>query len=292
MAGLNKEIWLAEIMEGFYGDDSFLSEVRDMSAFVANDKINLAEAGANPDVLVNNTKYPVPMAERTDTALALELKQYDTKGTIVRYAESVELAYDKMQSVVYGHRKALQMQCLEEAAYNYAPTKDAAHTPVVETSGDKEGTLKKCSFEDLLTLKRKFDSSELPGEGRCLVINPFHEQHLMQEDINLYKALFTMAGARQMFAGFKIYQLSESRMPFYNNSTGVKLPAGTAFSRTAGYSSIAFQKDEVMRADGTLKMFAELDTVGARGDLIGFQKRFLAKSIRGKGIGAIYSKAG
>jgi len=43
-AGLNKEIWLPDLMEGFSADDSFISELRDMSAFVTNDVINFAEA--------------------------------------------------------------------------------------------------------------------------------------------------------------------------------------------------------------------------------------------------------
>jgi hypothetical protein len=57
LAGLNKEIWLAEIMEKFYPDWSFLSVVRDLSMFVENNTINLAEAGVDPNVLINNTTY-------------------------------------------------------------------------------------------------------------------------------------------------------------------------------------------------------------------------------------------
>ena len=59
LAGLNREIWLAELMEGFYADDLFLSECRDLSPFVDNDIINLAEAGVNPEVIINNTLISV-----------------------------------------------------------------------------------------------------------------------------------------------------------------------------------------------------------------------------------------
>src|SRR5438034_11676694 len=43
--GLATEIWLPDVMEDFYPDNSFLSEPEDMSQFVNKDVINLAEAG-------------------------------------------------------------------------------------------------------------------------------------------------------------------------------------------------------------------------------------------------------
>ena len=50
-----------------------------MDEYVNNNVINLAEAGVDPDVLINNTTYPVPIQERTDTPLTLALDYFDTK---------------------------------------------------------------------------------------------------------------------------------------------------------------------------------------------------------------------
>ena len=46
-----------------------------------------------------------------------------------------------------------------------------------------------------------------------------------------------------------------------------------------------------MRADGDIEVFAKYKDPGERGDVIGFQKRFTALSIRGKYHAAIYNKA-
>lgn len=290
MAGLNKEIWLPEILEGFYADDMFLTEARDMSAFAENDKINLAEAGVNPDVLVNNTNYPLGIQERADVPIALELDYYDTENTVIRNAEKAELSYDKRQSVLFGHRQALKMTMMQKAIHAYAPDSDDTYTPVIVTTGADDGNgNKKLTFQDILNLAAKFDEAEIPSEGRILVLNANHKSHLLAEDLKQYKDAFE--GDKAMFGGFKLYTLAEKRMPVYDKVTGVKAAYGAAPTANDTNCSVAFQKDEVMRATGTSDLFFREMDPEARGDIFGIQQRFLALPIRGKGIGAIYSPA-
>lgn len=290
MAGLNKEIWLPELMEDFYAEDTFLNEARDMSAFVENDKINLADAGVNPDVLINNTTYPIGISERSDVPLALELDLYDTKNTLLRNAEKAELSYDKRSSVLYGHRQALKMKFLQKAIHAYCPDSDTADTPVLETTGSANADgFKSLTFEDILTLEGKFDEAEIPSEGRILVLNAKHKAELRKADLKLYNSVF---GSENSYGGFKIYSLASKRMPVFNKSTGVKAVFGAAAAPTTDTNcSVAFQKDEVMRAQGTPDMFERLKDPESRGDVIGFQVRNLASTIRGKGMAAIYSVA-
>jgi hypothetical protein len=286
MAGLNKEIWLPELMEGFYAEDNFLNEARDMSAFVENDKINLADAGVNPDVLVNNSTYPIGISERSDVPLALELDMYDTKNTLLRNAEAAELAYDKRSSVLYGHRQALKMKFLEKAAHQFAPSTNSANTPVLETTGSDNGLgFKSITFEDILTLEGKFDEAEIPSEGRVLVLSATHKAELRKADLKLYTSVFS---SENTYGGFKIYTLASKRMPVYNKTTKTKVAYGAAAAPSTDTTcSFAFHKDEVMRAKGSLDMFERLKDPESRGDVIGFQMRGLAMPIRGIGCGAI-----
>lgn len=41
MAKLQKEVWIDQIMEGFYPDSAFLKYVKDFSHLTENDAINL-----------------------------------------------------------------------------------------------------------------------------------------------------------------------------------------------------------------------------------------------------------
>ena len=63
---LQKEIWINQIKQNFYPDSSFLNFVRDFSALVEFDAINIAEAGVDPDVLINNNTYPIAVKQRVD----------------------------------------------------------------------------------------------------------------------------------------------------------------------------------------------------------------------------------
>ncbi len=279
-AGLNKEIWLPEVKEGFYADDMFLSEARDMTAFVDNNKIHLAEAGVNPNVLVNNTTYPIPVSQRGDTPLEISLDTYDTENTLIRNIEVAELSYDKRASVIYGHRQALKMQFMEKAIHAYAPQSDSQFTPVVATANAG-----KLSFADVLTLAERFDNAEIDATGRILVLSVKHLSDLRKESIIQYKEFLK---DKELF-GFKVYTLADSRMPKYNGTTGVKVAYGTAPAATDAICSVAFHKDEVMKADGDLEMFAKEKDPEQRADMLGFQKRGVAMPIRGKGIGAIYT---
>lgn len=286
-AGVLKELWTDIIMEGFYPKDSFISEGRDMSALVEFNTLNLAEAGANPDVLIDNTSYPISAATRSDVPKTLTLKTLDTESTIVRNVEEMELAYDKMASVVYGHKMALRKAAAQLAAWNWSPASNAEFTPVIGTTGgeDATGDFLKMSFADILELRKRFDLLDIPDDGRVLVLNPEHESHLILEDLALYKAVMS---TNNMF-GFKIYRTSVT--PIYVTTTGVKAAYGTTPGATHSLSSFAFHKDEVMKAMGTLEMFAKYKDPDQKGDVLNFQMRFVALPLRAKAIGAIYSKA-
>jgi hypothetical protein len=286
-AGVLKELWTDIIMEGFYPKDGFISEGRDMSALVEYNTLNLAEAGANPDVLIDNTSYPIDAAVRTDVPKTLTLKTLDTESTIVRNVEEMETAYDKMASVVYGHKMALRKAAAKLAAWNWSPASNAAFTPVIGTTGaeDAAGDYLKMSFADILEMRKKFDMLDIPDDGRVLVLNPEHESHLILEDMELYKAVMS---TNNMF-GFKIYRTSVT--PSYITATGVKAAYGVTHGATHSLSSFAFHKDEVMKAIGSLEMFAKYKDPDQKGDVLNFQMRFVALPMRAKAIGAIYSKA-
>jgi hypothetical protein len=283
-AGLQKEIWTDILLEKFYPENSFISEARDMSALVEFNKINLAEVGANPTVLIDNTSYPIAVASRTDVPKELALKTLDTTSTVVRNVEAMELAYDKMASVIYGHKQELLKTACKLAAWNYAPASDSEKTPVMKTSGAVNSAgKKKLTFKDVLALSTKFNLMDVPADGRILVLNPNHEAELIEEDMAMYKTVM----ANNMLFGFKVYRTSVT--PVYNINTGVKAAYGAVAAETDTIASFAFHKDEVMKAMGTTEMFAKYKDPDNKGDVINFQMRYCALPLRATAIAAIYS---
>lgn len=277
-AGLLKEIWISKLMENFYPNGDWLLAGTNMSEFVENNTINLADCGVDPEVYVNNTSYPIDIVERTDTALTIGLDYYDTKNTVVRNATAVQLAYNKLESVVKQHRQALRKKNLQKAAHAYGPAGHTANTPILQLAGNG-------SIVDLIIDAQKaLDEVEAPEE-RVLILCPEHVAKLRKEDKALFKDVFGQNGSNELY-GFKVYKSTVT--PIYNGTAKTKNAFGAAAAPSTDVkSSLFYVASEVMYADGEYDMFSRLKDPEARGDVVGFQKRFVALPIRNKYIGAI-----
>ena len=282
---IEKQIWVSMLMEHYYPNRTFLSRSVDMTPLVEYNKINLAEAGVAPDVLVDNTDYPIDTAQRDDMPLELPLHTFDTENTVVRNVEAMELAYDKMDSVIRQHRNQLFAKTAAYAASNWAPQQEKDLTPVRATSGtgkNRQG-LTPLSFDDVLAMDAWFRSRDIDPSTMVAVLNPYHLADLMAEDMKMYKEMLT---GNKLF-GFDLYTFSQ--LPYYNATTGQKVAFGTSAADTDTQCSLFYCSNEVMRADGDIDVFARYKDPEQRGDLIGFQKRFTALPIRNKYQAAIYS---
>jgi hypothetical protein len=287
MAQLEKEVWVNQIQENFYPDSSFLKYGKDFSGLVDNNAIDMAEAGVDPGVLINNTTYPISVAKRVDTPIRVELDKFETENTLVRRPEAIQYAYVQLESVLMGHRNQLRAKTAEKAVHAYAPDEDTSYTPVISTTGSATGTRKMITFDDVLMLKERFDNMEIPTEERYLVLHPSHVTDLIRLDVKGFKDVTDIVnGQPKRFAGFGILQFS--RMPMYDLDTMEKIPWGGT-GTDLGFCSFAFQAGEVMKADGDVFMYVAENDPKERATIVGFDKRFIAVPIRNKGIGAIVS---
>lgn len=288
MAKLAKEVWLNQLMENFYPDSSFLNYVRDFSELHENDAINLAEAGVDPVVLVNNTTYPIKVVQRVDNPIRIELDKFETENTLVRRPEVIEYAYDQLESVLMGHRNTLRTKTASKAAHAYAPKEDGVFTPVISTTGTVHGNRKMLSFDDILNLKERYDNAGIPIEDRYLVLHPSHVTDLIRLDVKAFKDITDIVnGQPKRFAGFGMLQFAN--MPLYDINTMEKQPFDAEIGGDNVFSSFSFYANEVMKVDGEVYMYASIDDPKERGTIVGFDKRFIALPIRNKGIGSIVS---
>jgi len=284
MAGIAKELWLSLIMEGMVPDTSFLSHSVDMTEFVEYNKLNLAEAGVDPEVLIDNDTYPVPTSQRDDIPKELLLHTFDTKNTVVRNIEEKESAYAKMESVVRSHRNAMVKKISTFAAHNWCPTQNGEFTPVIASSGSVNSFgVKKVSFEDFLDMEAKFRALDVDMNTLVAVLNAVHLSDLRKEDIKLYKEVISSS---KLFS-FSIFTFSG--LPYFDTTTGQKKAYGSAPGTDDTQATLVYCDKEVMRAMGDTEVFAKYKDPEQRGDVIGFQQRFTAYSIRNKYVGAIYS---
>jgi hypothetical protein len=290
MAGLQKEVWVNQLLKNFYPDSSFLAYAKDFSALTENHAINLAEAGIDPVVLVNNTAYPINVIKRDDTPIRIELDKFETENTLIRHPEVIEYSYDQLESVLMGHRNTLRAVTSEKAAHAYAPDEDTPDTPVILTTGANFGVRKRLNIEDILLLKERFDNNNVPLEQRYLILHPSHVSDLILLDVKSFKDIADVVnGEPKRLAGFNILQFQ--RPAYYDLSTMEKKNFGAVPTTGDGFCSFAFQSEEVMKADGEVMLYATEKDPKERATIVGFEKRFVALPLRNKGIGAIVSAA-
>ncbi|CCX46722.1 putative uncharacterized protein [Bacteroides sp. CAG:927] len=286
---LNKEIWINQILSGFYPDDSFLQKVVNYSEFVENNRLHVPAAGIDPKVLIDNTTYPIKVVEREDEDNEIPLAKFETENTLVRRPDAIEYSYNKLESVIGQHRATLRKSVAMKAAHAYAPNTDTPETPVILTTGELTNGRRRITFENILRLKERFDAAEIPLTDRYIILHPKHVSDLLLEDIKLFKDLTNVKdGEPFRFGGFGCYQFAQ--MPTYKFVSGKLIKVPFEDAATEHFASVAFYAKEVMKADGDIYMYASVDDPKERGTIVGFDKRFVALPIRGKGIGAIVSE--
>lgn len=287
---LNKQIWVKQITQGFYPEGAFLQKATDYSELVENNKIHIASAGIDPEVLINNSTYPIATVQRTDKDNEFELDTLSTQNTVVRRPEAIEYSYNKLESVISQHRNVLRTAALKRAAHAFAPASHSTDTPIIQTSGEAYNGRKRLCFGDILALKEAFDNALIPTEDRYIVLHPSHLTDLLKEDLSLFKDLTNIVDGEPIkMAGFGFFSFPYTATYQTNAKTSRLEKVAFSSEQTNMFCSVAFYAKEVMKADGDIHMYSREDDPEERGTIVGFDKRFIALPIRNKGIGAIVS---
>lgn len=288
-AGVYTEVWTGELVKALRAglEATWLDGIPDQSSIVNNDVIHLVEVGVDPDVLVNNTTYPIPLQALNDKDIAISLDKFQTKVTPITDDELYAISYDKMSRVKESHANALNDSKFQKAAHALAPQKDAAKTPVIATTGADDGNgRKRLTREDIIALKAKFDKLKIPTTGRRLVLCSDHVNDLLTLDQKFAEQYYNYtSGKIANMYGFEVYEFANN--PYYTEA-GVK----GALSSTTGYqASFAFYTARVFKATGSTKMYyseAATDPQNQR-SLINFRHYFICMPKLADAAGAIYS---
>lgn len=269
---------------------SFLDDASDLNEFVEGGLVlNLANAGVDPTVLVNNNTYPLSISHLGETPDSISLDKYTTLPSVIYDHEKKQYSYDKAKGDLERHRNAIMDAFGLRGAYNFAPSSHTPGTPVLTTSGAANAAGRKImKWNDLIDLGAAFDAANIPTNDRTIVLCSEHYADLQKEDLNLFKTL-VKEGSGEVINnyGWKIRRYNLT--PVYDSSSEIKSALGTApvAINELHRSSVAFQKSCVGKADGLLKMFSTVDDPQYTGTIMNFEKHSIAVPRRAEGYGAI-----
>lgn len=291
-ADLFPEVWTGEMVKKFRHDDaaSFLEKVPSYDQYAMNDVIHLVDVGADPDVLVNNTTYPIDIQNLPDQDIAISLNKFQTKATRVTDDELFAINYDKMASVLERHRAVITETKHDMALHAFGPASNTANTPIVVTTGAADGQRNKLKREDIISLKKKFDTIKVPTNGRILVLCSDHVNDLLEADQKFRDQYYnyTTGKIANMYS-FEVHEYPNA--PYYDGVHSTKKAFGATPGDTDFQASVAFYAPRMFKAAGTTKTYQSraVDNPTTQENLMNFRHYYIALPKKQEAIGAIIS---
>jgi hypothetical protein len=276
--GLQKEIWIADIMETLHEGSEFIKAGTDHSAFVSNKTVHIPQSGSAPGISKNRGTLPATIGQRTDTVLDYNLNEFSTDPIVVTNLEELQVSYAKRNSVLGQHASILNERIGTETAFAWTP--DGSSSLVLRTTGSATselphstatGTRKLITKEDIARMSRKLDLDNVPANDRYLVLptNMYYElfgiDALVRADFG--RVADQTSGVVNEIFGFKVFKRATTIL-FDAQANATKKAIGSSASATDCLGAFAFQKQSVAQALGSVNVFANMGVAEYYGDVM------------------------
>lgn len=278
---VNKEVWLREIQENLFPDNSFASKSVDDSVFVDNHRVHVPNAGAPSGVKRNRSVFPATVGTREDKDLTYDLEPFSTDPIRLQNIMDVELSYSKRKSVIYNDKQALHRSIhdyiLEQwAKSNCGVVRTTGGLKNAHTHSGATGKRKKISAEDILELQTQFDLQMIAEEDRYLLLDPvMYNQFLGSLSAADKHAFFLTADAQRGILGqlYGFHIMKRAKVLRLKADAETILFDGEAHEATELGAGLAWQKGCVSRAVGETNMYYEESSPEYYGEVMSFDQR-------------------
>ncbi len=286
---IQKELWVNYIMGNLFKSNPHLNPgacTRVDENVYAGKVVHIPQAGARPTVVRNRNTFPAAAIRRTDGDIAYVIDEYTTDPTVIPNADTVELSYDKMDSVLGEHLAALSELIGEDIIFNWLSAFAAgsgslasAATPSIRiqnaittaaTAPLATGTRQKFSYQDLRRAQTYLNKQNIAKQDRfALLSSELYGQLMDDSDLikrDFGKELEIESGIITRLFGFSIMERS-SVASYTNAATPVVKAVGALGAPTDNESAVCWQKGAVEAALGNVDMFEDLNSPYQFGDV-------------------------
>lgn len=284
---IQREIWISSIVEGLFADNSFLSKAYNADEFVNMGKtVHIPNAGAPSKTKKNRTSFPADVNTRADVDLSFNLDEFTTDPIRIPHADTVELSYNKRESVLRQDKAALQDSIAKSMIYSWLPEKkyciETTGTAVDAHSPNAAGKRKALYRADVEKLMTKFNADNIPQEGRYLLLDAYMYDQLLADLTSVQnQAFFASADAQRGILGklFSFNVMMRSEVAVYGDGIVKKTEdaAGAATDLAAG---LAWHENSVCRALGEVNAFEKEKDPTYYGDIYSFLVRAGGRPMR------------
>ena len=297
---LEIEVWNETIQEKLLQDNSFLTQVADVSSdnIINGTIVHLPQAGDPSGVVKNRTVFPAPVARRSDGEVLYKIDEYTTNPIWIKDAENKELSYDKRRSVLDQNVANLSEEVAEGMLTNFIVSPVGTNntlptTSILETSGaavasglaGSTGNRKAYSLADLQKLRNFLIKQKAWNEGQMnVLLTPDAATQMFPAESAItatYMSAVSEAerrsGMMYKAQGFNIFV----RSAVYTLAADKSFKAyGAVVSPTDCEGIFAWNKNMVEKAIGTTEAFEDLKNPTYYGDIYSFLVRMGGRARR------------
>lgn len=275
---LNREIWESDIKENLYADNTFLKTFTPADPENINGRtVTIPNAGAAAAVQKNRTELPATVTERTDVPTSYQIAEFTSDPRRVAHAETVELSYDKRQSILRDDRKKINEVVVEDLLLSvvkpgYGTTQTIPSTSILLTVGANTdatapgatGSRKSYGLGDLQRARAFFITQDSWSEGNMYaLINAQAEVQMFPAESQITATYMTAvspeeraAGVMYKAYGFKI--MTRSSVYVFDNAGAFK-PKTASGATTDDEGVLFYNGTDVEFALGDIKVFDNPD---------------------------------
>ncbi len=279
---LNVQVWQHTLVEGFYPNDSFAAKSVDDSSYVNAKIVHVPNAGAAPNVEVNRSTLPADVKERKDFDLEYQIDELTTDPVRISNADSMELSYDKRNSVLAQCKMEIQRVACQNLLYKWAEGVKSGNVIVTtgeertaHTSDTATGKRLAITKTDVLKVRKAMSKDNIPQEGRYMLLDSEMYSDLLadlteSDRIGFFASANAQEGILGKLYGINIMERSEvlrlkadkTLLKWHETAVAGELAAG-----------LAWHTQSVSRAMGDVKMFENYNNPQFYSDIYSFLLR-------------------
>jgi hypothetical protein len=294
------DVWLNRVIQNLTtqnqapwldGISELDTQVAEMGSGEASEMnvIHIPRTNFNPNVLINNTTYPIALQAYSDDEVIVALDKFQTEVTTLSDDKILGAAYNVIDPATKGHVSAINTKKFKKAIHALAPASHTASTPVLVATGTAINGVPTLQYDDLVALKDALDQDEVSPDGRRLVLCTRHYNNLLLDRKNFGDQLINYKAGTPapVIAGFELYQYNGN--PLFT-SAGVKKAFGAVKTATDREASVAFWTGGVAKKSGMTKQYFTPAASNPRtqSNELNYRHYFIVVPFQAKAVGAIY----
>jgi len=228
--------------------------------------VEVPQAGAVPGVVVNPSSFPLTPSQRVDDVKTYNVDLYATDAIHIEDVNEIVTNYSKRMDILKDHTRELNTRIADEIAYSWATTQAVNKSFTTGTADGSAlapgatGTRKALTREDLSDLAIKFDIDDVPEGARNMLVDARLYAQLLKIDsfinFDYTNRKPVVDGQVGEIFGMKVFKRSKA---VYHDAAGVKKVVGAATAVDDNLAIIAWADNMVRRAEGAVKVYADID---------------------------------